>query len=158
MPLTCSSLYLNKPNRCAWICLSNPIDSTKNIDTKGFQSSHLIAIFKNMKFCQKIAWKCFPPDAFPQILIHLSWHRYIQKKGKVVGLFSLSVRMNTLCQKCSPKRGASCSLWAARHCFTWKRDVGNCVGVTPPSLQHSESSCLQKHNLDLFAEIHKLHF
>lgn len=37
----------------------------------------------------------------------------------------------------------------------WKQDVGNCVGATPPSLQHSESSCLHKCDMDLFEEIHK---
>lgn len=78
MPLTCSYLYFNKPNRCTWICLSNSTDSTKNI--KCFQSSHLIGIFKNIGIMPRIAWKCSPPVVFPQILMHLPWHRCIQKK------------------------------------------------------------------------------
>lgn len=102
MPLTCSYLYFNKPNRCTWICLSNPIDSTKNI--KCFQSSHLIGIFKNIGIMPQIAWKCSPPVAFPQILMHLPWHRCIQKKThktsstlRCLSLqFSLSRTLDTL--------------------------------------------------------------
>lgn len=71
MPLTCSYLYLNKPNICARICLSNSVDSTQNINPKQFQSSRLIVIFKNTAIMPKLAWKHSPPYSWQTLSLKL---------------------------------------------------------------------------------------